>query len=99
MFTAHVYGKDEFDEVHVRKFRSTNSLTDWAAMLMANDERATIMEVEQGGKVVSRIDFEEQRDKAMLNGYILPVHKKRLANGNEDDRRFLAELNAGRRRF
>ena len=99
MLTAHVYGKDEFDEVHVRKFRSTGRLTDWAAELMANDERATIMEVEQDGKVVSRIDFDEQRDKAMLNGYILPVHKKRLAKGNEDDRRFLAELEAGRRHF
>lgn len=99
MFTAHVYGKDEFDEVYVRKFRSTGKLTDWAAELMANDEKATIMVVEQGGKVVSRIDFDEQRDKAAINGFILPVHKKRLAKGDEDDRKFLAEIEAGRRHF
>ena len=97
MFTAHVYGKDEFDEVHVRKFRSTNSLTDWAAELMANDERATIMEVEQDGKVVSRIDFEEQRDKAMLNGYILPVHEKMLVKAGEGE--FVKEIHNGRRHW
>lgn len=83
-----------------RRFRSKGRLTDWLADLTCNDEHAKWADVfNAAGAIVEQVMFDEQRDKAMLDGYILPVHKKRLAKGDEDDRRFLAELEAGRRHF
>ena len=98
MFTAIIYGYDE-QVLRTKKFRSFDKLTDYGADAIVNDEDALLMEVEKDGKCVARLDFDEQRDKAFLQGYILPVHKKRLAKGDEDDRRFLAEIEAGRRHF
>ena len=94
---ATVYGY-KGEVIANKTFRSHERLTDYLADVCGNDEHAQRAEVTDGTNV-QHVNFDEQRDKAVLNGYILPVHKKRLAKGDEDDRRFLAELEAGRRHF
>ena len=86
--------------LHERKFRSNAKLQDWAADLIANDADAKWMDVfNPAGAIVGQVKFDELRDKAALDGYILHVHKKRLAEGDELAREFLAEIEAGRRHF
>ena len=95
---ATVYGY-KGEVIANKTFRSYERLTDYLADVCGNDEHAQCAEVTDGTNV-GHVDFDKQRDKAMLDGYILPVHEKRLlATGDPDDAKFVSELRAGRRHF
>lgn len=77
MYFAYVY--DYSNELYRSPtFDSFDKLTDYAADLVANDENAKSMEVYQDGAYRGGMDFDEQRDRALLDGYELPIHKKML---------------------
>ena len=97
MFTVKVYGYENELVIYKRAFKTTAQVTDYGAELCANDEKARCMEVLKDNKVVGGVDFDEQRDKAMLNGHILPVHEKMLTKVGEGE--FVKEIHAGRRRW
>ena len=99
MFTVKVYGYENEEPIETKRFRSNGKLTDYLADVCGMNEKAKCAEVTDGTNV-GHVDFDKQRDKAMLDGYILPVHEKRLlATGDPDDAKFVAELRAGRRHF
>lgn len=78
MFFAYVY--DYNDELYRQPtFDTLDALTDYGAELMGNDENAKYMEVFQDGAYRGEVKFDELRDRAILNGYELPVHRKMLA--------------------
>lgn len=78
MYFAYVY--DYNNELYrFPTFDTFDELTDYAADLVANDENAKNMEVFQDGAYRGEMDFDEQRDRALLDGYELPIHKKMLA--------------------
>ena len=78
MVFAYVY--DYNDELYRQpSFDTFDALTDYGAELTANDENAKRMEVYQDGAYRGEMDFDEMRDRALLNGYELPIHRKMLA--------------------
>lgn len=78
MFNAKVYGYD--DELYLdRHFATYNALLDFGADLMGTNEYAKSMDVYQDGAKVGSVDFDKQRDRAILNGYELPIHRKMLS--------------------
>ena len=77
MYFAYVY--DYNNELYRSpEFESFDALTDYAADLVANDENAKRMEVRRDGVYQGEMDFDEQRDRALLDGYELPIHRKML---------------------
>ena len=75
MFNAKVYGYE--GELYLdRHFATFDALTDFGAELMGSNEYAKKMDVYQDGVYVGNTNFDMLRDKALNEGYILPIHKK-----------------------
>ena len=77
MYFAYVYDYDN-ELYRSPAFDTFDELTDYAARLVAEDENARRMEVRQDGAYRGEMDFDEQRDRALLDGYGLPIHRKML---------------------
>ena len=96
MFNAKVYGYE--GEVYLdRHFATMDALLDFGADLMGTNEYSKEMDVYQDGVKVGHVDFDEQRDRAMLDGYILPIHEKMLVKAGEGE--FVKEIHNGRRHW
>lgn len=78
MLFAYVYGYDD-QLLRMPTFKSFDKLTDYGAEVCGNDENAKYMEVYRDGHYEGTVDFDVERDRALLNGYELPVHRKMLA--------------------
>ena len=77
MIFAYIY--DYNDELYRSPcFDTRDELTDYASRIMANDEKAKCMEVYRDGFYEESVDFDELRDRALLDGYTLPIHQKML---------------------
>ena len=75
MFTAKINGYDGAI-LATKRFRSQARMEDYLADVMGSDEHAKDVDIERDGRIVGHVDFDELRDRALLNGYILPVHRK-----------------------
>lgn len=70
MITVNVYDDDK-NPIASKRFRSMNRATDYASDVVGNDINAAFVEV--GGEWV---DCWQLRDKAIANGFELPVHRQ-----------------------
>lgn len=77
MFTTKVY--DEHGKlIETRKFRTFDKMTDYNAAIVGCMLDAATIQVDNGSEV-STVDCWQLRDKAVVDGYELPVHRQMLA--------------------